>query len=361
MLIEFSYLLTKVEKKTGSPEKPLSDMGLVSYRSYWRLVLCQELINQKGPLSIDDISERTGMTPDDIVSALEGLRALVRDPITKTYALRLDYPYMQQYIENYEAKTYPKITADSLFWVPYVMGRDNMHYENVPELHTIAPRDDGTNDVAAEEGVQMEQQAQAAEAAATQVDAVSDKHASLQATNGSIQPAQETTPFPTLTPTPKKSSPLKHAVTRPETSEPIPAAELPMTIPPERFEVFPPLPGTAVRKRPGRPFARGSSRRSTPRRTISLGAGANGQDSPLSRTATAPTTVMRTRSKLANSVVDGSVDGSPERNNANDNEDEEGNDGQDEDSQGEEEGDSASPEDGVGGEDGDEDAEMEEA
>ena len=30
VLIEFSYLLTKVEGRTGSPEKPLSDMGLVS-------------------------------------------------------------------------------------------------------------------------------------------------------------------------------------------------------------------------------------------------------------------------------------------------------------------------------------------
>ena len=29
------------------------------------------------------------MTPDDIVSALEGLRALVRDPVTKSYALLL--------------------------------------------------------------------------------------------------------------------------------------------------------------------------------------------------------------------------------------------------------------------------------
>lgn len=51
LLIDFSYLLTRAEKKTGSPEKPLSDMGLVSYRNYWKLIMCYELRNQKGPVS----------------------------------------------------------------------------------------------------------------------------------------------------------------------------------------------------------------------------------------------------------------------------------------------------------------------
>src|ERR1700761_5838491 len=121
MLIDFSYLLTKVEKKTGSPEKPLSDMGLVSYRSYWRLVLCYLLLNQRTPLSIAEISDRTGMTADDIVSGLEGLRALVRDPVTKTYALRLDYKFFKEYIDKFESKNWPKIKSEALVWTPYVM------------------------------------------------------------------------------------------------------------------------------------------------------------------------------------------------------------------------------------------------
>ena len=149
LLIDFSYLLTRVEEKTGSPEKPLSDMGLVSYRNYWRLVICQTFVNAVGSpdykqegLSIDQISRQTGLTQDDVISALEGLRALVRDPQTKTYAFRVDIDYCRDYVAKWQAKGYVKLKPDKLAWTPYIMGRGIATQFDLGPISTIAPRED---------------------------------------------------------------------------------------------------------------------------------------------------------------------------------------------------------------------------
>ena len=170
-LIEFSYLLTRVEGRTGSPEKPLSDMGLVSYRSYWRGVLCKLLLRYKEPSnahelpSITSVACETGMTPDDIIATLEALRFLVRDPMTKTYALRLDYDFMAEYVDKHDKRPHIDIHAEQLIWTPYVMGRPSTYFQvgeeaNVQHhISTKAPREEKDNilTVVPEEGVQMAQ------------------------------------------------------------------------------------------------------------------------------------------------------------------------------------------------------------
>lgn len=77
MLIDFSYLLSKEEEKIGSPERPLSDLGLLSYRSYWKDVLLDYLHKYKGQeICIRDVSQETAINANDIVSTLQALGML---------------------------------------------------------------------------------------------------------------------------------------------------------------------------------------------------------------------------------------------------------------------------------------------
>ena len=245
LLIDFSYLLTRVERKTGSPEKPLSDMGLVSYRNYWRLVLSYLLIEQKAPIGIADISERTGMTADDIVAALEGLRALVRDPVTKTYALRLDYAYFKQCIQSWEAKDYVRLNPDALVWTPYIMGRSNLaHYDRAPPLATMAPRegeeetDPFPNPTSA---VVLNSQPNGTVLALQQTHDPSD----TSKAPSTLQPLIPGPPVLSQSALTNGTSPRHEPSQSPA---PPPEAE---KIPAIRYEVFPPVVGTTARRRGG--------------------------------------------------------------------------------------------------------------
>lgn len=78
-LIAFSYELSKMDRIIGSPEKPLSDLGKLSYRSYWSWVLLECLRNYRSApsslqqLSVRELSSMTCITQGDIISTLQSL------------------------------------------------------------------------------------------------------------------------------------------------------------------------------------------------------------------------------------------------------------------------------------------------
>jgi len=73
-LLCIGYLLTRTEGKIGSPEKPLSDLGLISYRSYWKDVLLEHVCSYPGKeISVKDLSQEMAINAYDIVSTLQAL------------------------------------------------------------------------------------------------------------------------------------------------------------------------------------------------------------------------------------------------------------------------------------------------
>ncbi|XP_054741652.1 histone acetyltransferase KAT7 [Anastrepha obliqua] len=125
LLIDFSYLLTRVEGKIGSPEKPLSDLGLISYRSYWKDVLLDYLCNRTGSaLSIKDVSQETAIYSYDIVSTLQAL-GMMKYWKGKHIVLK-----KQDVLDEYEKRVkqrgnFPKIDDSCLRWSPFVPTQTN--------------------------------------------------------------------------------------------------------------------------------------------------------------------------------------------------------------------------------------------
>jgi hypothetical protein len=79
VLISLSYQLSLIEKKLGSPEKPISDLGRVSYLSYWSSTLTRILVDLPvdSQVSISELARQTSIEPDDIIDALKHIKVLV--------------------------------------------------------------------------------------------------------------------------------------------------------------------------------------------------------------------------------------------------------------------------------------------
>uniref|UniRef100_A0A0W0F758 Histone acetyltransferase n=1 Tax=Moniliophthora roreri TaxID=221103 RepID=A0A0W0F758_MONRR len=167
LLIDFSYLLSKKEKRTGSPEKPLSGLGALGYKNYWTLALMRYLETAPDRPLLEDISAATSMTIEDVHTTLvqQGMiygRPSTPPPVkpspgqsikfprgrkngvarrhlqrTKTnekapeeaqkgpfvppthYEIRWDREQVHEYLQKWEAKGYLTLKPEKLKWSPF--------------------------------------------------------------------------------------------------------------------------------------------------------------------------------------------------------------------------------------------------
>jgi histone acetyltransferase MYST1 len=117
LLIAFSYELSKIEAAVGSPEKPLSDLGKLSYRSYWSWVLLEILRDFRGTLSIKDLSEMTSITQTDIISTLQSMNMVKY--WKGQHVICVTPKLVEEHIKSSQFKR-PRLVVDisALRWVP---------------------------------------------------------------------------------------------------------------------------------------------------------------------------------------------------------------------------------------------------
>lgn len=114
-LITLAYELSKKEGKIGTPERPLSDLGQVSFRSYWSRVLLEVLRDHGGNLSIKDLSSMTAIRSDDIINTLQSLN-LIRY-YKGQHIISISAKVIEEHMKS-TSKTKWSIDPSKLHWTP---------------------------------------------------------------------------------------------------------------------------------------------------------------------------------------------------------------------------------------------------
>eukprot|EP00061_Rhincodon_typus_P017977 g46940.t1 len=146
------YLLSKREGQAGSPEKPLSDLGRLSYMAYWKSVIleCLHQCHDK-QLSIKKLSKLTGICPQDITTILQHLKML-QFRNDRFLVIR-----REKLIQEHMAKlqTNPRqieVDPDSLRWTPLIFSNTAMSEEEEDE-----DDEDETPALKTHDGIPLEQ------------------------------------------------------------------------------------------------------------------------------------------------------------------------------------------------------------
>ncbi|KHJ92876.1 MOZ/SAS family protein [Oesophagostomum dentatum] len=80
LLIQLSYEMSKRAKYPGTPERPFSDLGEISYKKYWLFVLLEffdsPVMRKVEDVTVDDLEALVGINKDDIKDTMEPIGLL---------------------------------------------------------------------------------------------------------------------------------------------------------------------------------------------------------------------------------------------------------------------------------------------
>ncbi|CDW56663.1 histone acetyltransferase KAT5 [Trichuris trichiura] len=121
LMIEFSYELSKIEGKVGTPEKPLSDLGMLSYRSYWKQTILEVLVNLEKEsedhpqISVMDICNKTSIKKEDVLATLQLLNVI---QYYKSQHILVIDKHMIESVEKWQSSSRVRIDPSCIQWKP---------------------------------------------------------------------------------------------------------------------------------------------------------------------------------------------------------------------------------------------------
>jgi histone acetyltransferase HTATIP len=137
-LIEFSYALSKIEGKVGSPEKPLSDLGQLAYYPYWEeqlLLLLADNERSGQEISVMDICNATSFKPDDVLGTLKRLNLLRYHNGQHVLLLNDDAKKLHdKKLAKIKNSKKPRVKPELIHWIPIIeygaKGRDKWAFKS---------------------------------------------------------------------------------------------------------------------------------------------------------------------------------------------------------------------------------------
>ncbi|XP_052743578.1 histone acetyltransferase KAT6B isoform X2 [Bicyclus anynana] len=142
-LIHFSYLLSREEGQAGTPEKPLSDLGRVSYHAYWKSVILEFLYDHRDkPFTFEEIAITTGMHMNDIAVTFQLLGFVRHVPSNEFVKLGIcvDWHKVENHMKKLRSRERLEIDPECLRWTPLL----------APTINPFRSPEEGSGDTGTE-------------------------------------------------------------------------------------------------------------------------------------------------------------------------------------------------------------------
>ncbi|GMR32456.1 hypothetical protein PMAYCL1PPCAC_02651, partial [Pristionchus mayeri] len=133
-IIDFSYHLSRLSKMPGTPERPFSPFGRISYYGYWKRTVVLALATAK-EFDLKDLGMKLGMNEKDIQEVIEHLFGVV---VNKKLELHISETLLESLIAKEEERDKNKLYAKEECFSPNFKAYMKAYKQYIEVLKVVA-------------------------------------------------------------------------------------------------------------------------------------------------------------------------------------------------------------------------------